>query len=62
MPTALGISTIGYNKRMVKKEEGPKGCDDLMHPKWKGSLSIDLEPERALVVGSLPGANKRSGR
>ena len=46
---SLGISAIAYNHRMVKKEEAPKGYDDLLNPKWKGSLSIDLEPERALM-------------
>ena len=46
---SLGISTIAYNNRMVKKEEAPKGYDELLHAKWKGNLSIDLEPERALM-------------
>ena len=46
---SLGISTIAYNNRMVKREEAPKGYDELLHPKWKGNLSIDLEPERALM-------------
>jgi len=46
---SLGISAIAYNNRMVKKEESPKGYDDLLNSKWKGNLSIDLEPERALM-------------
>jgi iron(III) transport system substrate-binding protein len=46
---SLGVSAIAYNHRMVKREEAPKGYDDLLNPKWKGSLSIDLEPERALM-------------
>ena len=46
---SLGIAAIAFNHRMVKKEEAPKGYDDLLNPTWKGSLSIDLEPERALM-------------
>jgi iron(III) transport system substrate-binding protein len=46
---SLGISTIAYNNRMVKKDEAPKGYDELLQAKWKGNLSIDLEPERALM-------------
>jgi iron(III) transport system substrate-binding protein len=46
---SLGISTIAYNTKLVRKEEAPKGYDDLFDPKWKGSLSIDMEPERALM-------------
>ncbi|MGZ8443813.1 MAG: ABC transporter substrate-binding protein [Candidatus Binatia bacterium] len=46
---SLGVSTLGYNTKLVKKEEAPKGYDDLFDARWKGSLSIDLEPERALM-------------
>ena len=46
---SLGISTIAYNTRLVKKEEAPKGYGDLFDSKWKGNLSIDMEPERALM-------------
>ncbi len=45
---SLGVSTLAYNTRLVKKEEAPKGYDDLFDPKWKANLSIDMEPERAL--------------
>ncbi len=46
---SLGVSTLGYNTKLVRKEEAPKGYDDLFDPKWKGALSIDMEPERALM-------------
>ena len=46
---SLGVSAIGYNTKLVRKEEAPRGYDDLFDPKWKGSLSIDMEPERALM-------------
>ncbi len=34
---SLGVSTLGYNTKLVKKEEAPKGYDDLFDAKWKGS-------------------------
>jgi iron(III) transport system substrate-binding protein len=46
---SLGVSTIAYNTRLVRKDEAPKGYSDLFDPKWKGNLSIDMEPERALM-------------
>ncbi len=50
---SFGLATIAYNHQLVKKEEAPKGYADLLDPKWKGSLSIDLEPERALTAWLL---------
>jgi iron(III) transport system substrate-binding protein len=50
---SLGLSTIAYNNRLVKKEEAPKGYTDLLDPKWKGGLAIDLEPERVLMAWLL---------
>lgn len=47
---SLGLATIAYNTQLVKKDEAPKGYDDLLDPKWKGSLTMDLEPERSLIV------------
>jgi iron(III) transport system substrate-binding protein len=47
---SLGVAAIAYNNRLVRKEEAPRGYDDLLDPKWKGNLSIDLEPERALMA------------
>ncbi len=47
---SLGLATIAYNHQLVKKEEAPRGYNDLLDPKWKGSLTIDLEPERALLA------------
>jgi iron(III) transport system substrate-binding protein len=46
---SLGVSTLAYNTKLVKKEEAPRGYEDLFDPKWKGNLSIDMEPERALA-------------
>ncbi|HEX2930510.1 MAG TPA: extracellular solute-binding protein [Candidatus Binatia bacterium] len=47
---SLGIASIAYNHRLVKKEEAPKTYHDLLDPKWKDSVSIDMEPERALLA------------
>ncbi len=44
----LGLATMAYNNSLVKPEEAPKGYDDLLDPKWRGKLSIDTEPGRAL--------------
>jgi iron(III) transport system substrate-binding protein len=47
---SLGLATIAYNRDLVKKEEAPKSYNDLLDPKWKGSVTIDLEPERAMLT------------
>jgi iron(III) transport system substrate-binding protein len=47
---SLGLASIAYNHRLVKREEAPKAYPDLLDPKWKDSVSIDLEPERALLA------------
>lgn len=44
----INIAVIGYNTKMVRPEEAPKDYPDLFNPKWKGDLSIDQEPDRAL--------------
>jgi iron(III) transport system substrate-binding protein len=40
---SLGLATIAYNNQLVKKDDAPKGYDDLLDPKWKGTLTIDLD-------------------
>jgi iron(III) transport system substrate-binding protein len=47
---SLGLATIAYNRELVKRNEAPKGYPDLLDPKWKDSLTIDLEPERAMLT------------
>lgn len=47
---SLGLATIAYNRDLVKKEEAPKNYGDLLDPKWKGAVTIDLEPERAMLT------------
>ena len=47
---SLGLATMAYNSLLVKKEEAPKSYSDLLDLKWKGSVTIDLEPERAMLA------------
>jgi len=46
---SLGLATMVYNNQLVKKGDAPKGYNDLLDPKWKNSITIDLEPERAML-------------
>jgi iron(III) transport system substrate-binding protein len=48
-PTNLIHAIIGYNTNLVSAREVPKDYPDLLHPSWKGKLSIDTEPSRALM-------------
>src|SRR5262249_51248355 len=50
---SLGLATIAFNHRLVKKEEAPKTYNDLLDSKWRASLTIDLEPERMLTAWLL---------
>jgi len=34
---------IEYNTRMVEKSEIPKSFEDLLHPRWKGRMSLEQE-------------------
>jgi iron(III) transport system substrate-binding protein len=38
----LNAMTIAYNTRMVKPEEVPRSYQDLLLPKWKGKMGMDL--------------------
>jgi iron(III) transport system substrate-binding protein len=49
MPTHLIHAVIGYNSKLVSQREAPKDYPDLLGPSWKGALTIDTEPSRALM-------------
>ena len=49
MPTHLIHAVIGYNSKLVSPREAPKDYPDLLGPTWKGALTIDTEPSRALM-------------
>lgn len=38
---SLDVWTLGYNTRLLKKEDLPKTYEDLLDPKWKGKLAIE---------------------
>ena len=37
-PWRLSLSVIGYNTKLLKPEEAPKGLKDLLDPKWSGKI------------------------
>ncbi len=43
---------LGYNTKLVKKEDAPKSYDDLLDPKWKGKMSwaIGSDASGAMIV------------
>lgn len=36
-------NVIGYNTKLVSKEQAPKSWDDLLTPAWKGKIAMDDE-------------------
>ena len=58
---SLGLATIAYNRELVKKEDAPKNYSDLLDPKWKGAVTIDLLPRPSgTMSGRAPGPAKRN--
>jgi iron(III) transport system substrate-binding protein len=41
--TLLTVFVQAYNTNMIKKEDLPKRFEDLLQPKWKGKLGIEME-------------------
>ncbi|MBI2988068.1 MAG: extracellular solute-binding protein [Deltaproteobacteria bacterium] len=43
--TAYYVNTyvLGWNTKMVKKEDVPKTYEALLNPRWKGQISVDTE-------------------
>ncbi|MGH7823824.1 MAG: ABC transporter substrate-binding protein [Candidatus Binatia bacterium] len=60
-PTNLIHAIIAYNTNLVSRREAPKDYPDLLKPSWKGKLSIDTEPSRALM-GWLKGWGEEKTR
>ncbi len=58
--TLLSVWVQAYNTNLVKKEDLPKTYQDLLDPKWKGKLGIEVKNQDwfASVVGLLGGGEK----
>jgi iron(III) transport system substrate-binding protein len=41
--TLLTVFVQAYNTNQIKKEDLPKHYEDLLNPKWKGKLGIEME-------------------
>ncbi len=39
----LNLNVMGYNTKMVTPQEVPKTYEDLLNPKWKGTLGMDTK-------------------
>ena len=50
-----------HNTKLVTKEGAPKTYKDLLNPKWKGQIAMDLEPYNWYVV-SLRYLEQRDGK
>lgn len=51
--------TIGYNTKLVKKDDIPKRWEDLLDPKWKGKVAMNPNrPEWYIAMMQLLGREK----
>lgn len=46
--TAINYAAMAYNTKTVPRAQIPRSYEELLDPKWSGSVSIDMEPDRAL--------------
>jgi len=49
-PAYIAPVVLGYNTKMVRREEVPKTYEELLAPKWKGKLFLDEEDYDWYVV------------
>ena len=42
-PTFINPVVLGYNTRLVKRNEVPRNYEELLEPKWKGKMILDTE-------------------
>jgi iron(III) transport system substrate-binding protein len=52
---------VAHNTKLVPPQAAPKGYKDLLHPKWKGGIGIDVEPYSWFIT-SFRYLEKRDGR
>lgn len=58
--TLLSVWVQAYNTNLIKKEDLPRTYQDLLDPKWKGKLGIEVKNQDwfATVVGLTGGGEK----
>jgi iron(III) transport system substrate-binding protein len=49
---------IGFNTKLLKKEEAPKTWEELLDPKWKGKVVVDSRPQCFLSLAGVWGPQK----
>ena len=54
-PTFINPVVLGYNTKLVKRNEVPRNYQELLDPKWKGQLILDTEefPWFAVMIKHL---------
>ncbi len=40
----ISADVLAYNATLVSPQAAPKSYRDLLHPKWKGGIGMDIEP------------------
>src|SRR5919108_560563 len=56
------LNTMGYNTQLVRADEAPKKYEDLLAPKWKGKLGVNLQdPEWYVNLQRRMGKDKARG-
>nr|MBA2690389.1 extracellular solute-binding protein [Burkholderiales bacterium] len=60
LPTRLNVFVQAYNKNKVKPEEVPKSYQDLLHPRWKGRMGIEVE-DADWMAGLIKTMGKSAG-
>jgi iron(III) transport system substrate-binding protein len=55
-------NVIGYNTKLVPREQAPKSWDDLLDPKWKGKIAMDEEMYSWYAAISVAWGRERAQR
>ncbi len=55
-------NVIGYNTKLVAKEQAPKSWDDLLDAKWKGKIALDDEMFSWYAAMSVAWGRERAQR
>jgi iron(III) transport system substrate-binding protein len=56
------LNTMGYNTQLVRPNEAPKKYDELLAPKWKGRIGVNLQdPEWYVNLQRRMGKEKARG-